>query len=109
MHQYRRLFNSLRLPGKQVDKIKSYFKTVSEGEAPRNIILILRGRIFSVDFFDRGNIVAVPLILKILEKMFSLVGSSSSEISIPFLSSDNRSAWATVNNYLFFLKSMDDN
>lgn len=98
MQQYRRLFNCLRIPGLQVDVIKSYFKTVSEGDAPRNIILILRGRIFSVEFFDRGNIMNATLILKILEEMFLLVGSSSLEISIPILSCDSRSAWAAVSN-----------
>jgi len=97
MYLYRRLYNSIREPGEQMDRISTYFKTESEGEAPRNIIIIGKGRIFSVNFYcNDGTIMAPTQILTLLNEISNTIDQSEIDVPIPVLTCDNRSSWAIV-------------
>lgn len=97
MFLYRRLYNSVREPGEQMDSIKSYFKAATEGNAPRNVIIIGRGRIFSVNFYcNDGTIMTPRQILTILTEICSIIDQSVVDVPIPVLTCDDRSSWATV-------------
>lgn len=97
MFLYRRLYNSIREPGEQMDSIKSYFKAASEGNAPRNIVIIGRGRIFSVNFYcDDGTIMTPRQILAILTEISNIIDQSEIDVPIPVLTCDDRSSWAGV-------------
>lgn len=97
MFLYRRLYNSIREPGEQMDSIKSHFKTASEGNAPRNIVIIGRGRIFSVNFYcNDGTIMTPRQILTILTEISNIIDRSQIDVPIPVLTCDDRSSWAIV-------------
>lgn len=98
MALFRRLYNSLRLPGEQMDSIVCHFKTESEGVAPKNIIILGRGRIFSVNFFrSDGTIMNHRQILDILTEISDIIDrSGADDVPIPVLTCDDRSSWAVV-------------
>ncbi|KAJ6637373.1 Peroxisomal carnitine O-octanoyltransferase [Pseudolycoriella hygida] len=101
MFLYRRLYNSLREPGEIMDSIKTYFKTASEGVAPNNIIIMGKGRIFSVDFYlSDGSIMAPAQILAILVEISDKIDASDMHVPIPVLTCDDRSSWAINRKYL---------
>ncbi len=97
MSLYRRLYNSLRVPGERMDTIASHFKTVSEGVAPKNFLIIGRGRIFSVNFYcNDGTIMRPRQILAILTEISDIIERSDVNVPIPVLTCDDRSSWANV-------------
>ncbi|XP_074605471.1 peroxisomal carnitine O-octanoyltransferase-like isoform X2 [Brevipalpus obovatus] len=56
MDQFKRLFNTCRVPGEDKDELKSIFVTESEGPPPpTNVIVLYRGYIFSMEVIDRSN------------------------------------------------------
>lgn len=85
------------MPGEQMDSIQSHFKPASEGDAPKNIIVIGKGRIFSVNFYcNDGSIMSHSQILAILTEIANIVDRSDVEVPIPVLTCDDRSSWAAV-------------
>lgn len=97
MFLFRRLYNSHRMPGEQMDSIQSYFKTANEGNAPRNIVIIGRGRIFSVNFYcNDGTIMTPAQIFSILTEISNIIEQHEVDVPIPVLTCDNRSSWAIV-------------
>lgn len=52
MDQYRRIFNTTRIPGAGVDELRQHFRPASEGETPNHVIVISRGRIFEMAMTD---------------------------------------------------------
>lgn len=102
MFLFRRLYNSLRVPGEQMDSIISHFKTASEGDAPRNFIIIGKGRIFSVNFYnDDGTIMHQTQILAILTEISGIIQQSDVNVPIPVLTCDDRSSWASVRRFWY--------
>lgn len=80
-----------------MDSIKSHFKTASEGIASRNIVIIGRGRIFSVNFYcNDGSIMTPRQILTILTEIANIIDQSEIDVPIPVLTCDDRSSWAIV-------------
>ena len=54
MDQFKRLFNTCRVPGEEKDTLNCWFVTEDEGPpAPTNIIVLYRGYIFSFEAVDR--------------------------------------------------------
>lgn len=97
MALYRRLYNSVRMPGEQMDSIQSHFKAASEGNAPNNVIVIGKGRIFSVNFYcNDGTIMRHSQILAILTEIANIIERSDVNVPIPVLTCDDRSSWAAV-------------
>ncbi|XP_037027164.1 peroxisomal carnitine O-octanoyltransferase isoform X2 [Bradysia coprophila] len=104
MALYRRLYNSFRMPGDQMDSIQCHFKTASEGDAPKNIIVIGKGRIFSVNFYcNDGSIMSHSQILAILTEIANIIDLSDVDVPIPVLTCDDRSSWASNRKYLMEL------
>lgn len=104
MALYRRLYNSVRMPGEQMDSIQSHFKAASEGNAPNNVIVIGKGRIFSVNFYcNDGTIMRHSQILAILTEIANIIERSDVNVPIPVLTCDDRSSWAANRKYLIEL------
>lgn len=97
MALYRRLYNSFRMPGEQMDSIRSHFKTANEGDAPKNVIVIGKGRIFSVNFYNTdGTIMSHSQILAILTELSDIIDRSDIDVPVPVLTCDDRTSWASV-------------
>ncbi|PAA65298.1 hypothetical protein BOX15_Mlig030901g2, partial [Macrostomum lignano] len=55
MEQFRRYFSSCQLPGRQADTLASHFRPRSEGASPRHFLVLIRGRMFSLDLLDEAE------------------------------------------------------
>lgn len=93
--QYRRVYNTSRIPGEFRDEVKSYFKTAKEGHCPSNVILIGRGRIFYFDIMHNGELLSPPELLHVLtiarDKFENEISDELS--SVPVLTCDERTNW----------------
>lgn len=92
-NQYRRVYNTARIPGEFCDEIKNYFKTVSEGECPSHFVVIGKGRIFYFDVMNNGEILSAPELLHAFTIARDKIENESFEGGIPALTSDERSGW----------------
>lgn len=93
---FRRLYNTVRLPGEDMDEIKTYFKTKTEGNAPSHIIVIGNGRFFVLKgTHNDGSILS----LAEFYRSFQIINSEILENKnqkypyIPLLTQDERPNW----------------
>ncbi|XP_052870202.1 peroxisomal carnitine O-octanoyltransferase [Anopheles cruzii] len=94
---YRRLYNTVRLPGLEMDKVQSYFKTEREGSCPSHIIVLYGGRIFRVPGLDaQGEPLAPQEFLFTLQQIQHKVESDvgAPHTGVPVLTNDDRTTWA---------------
>lgn len=101
---FRRLFNALREPGERIDKIRTYFKTIAEGQTAGHFIVIAKDRIFKVNGLnDDGTIISAVQILPILQQIQSITEPIKVQLPVAILTCDNRTDWATV-KYIFHIQ-----
>ncbi|XP_055618066.1 peroxisomal carnitine O-octanoyltransferase [Toxorhynchites rutilus septentrionalis] len=102
---YKRLFNTARIPGLEMDKIVSYFRTEKEGQCNSDIIVIYQGRIFKMDGLDdRGDVLEPQEFLLCLQQIQHKVESeAASHSGVPLLTNDDRTTWARNRNHLIEL------
>ncbi|CAG0923286.1 unnamed protein product, partial [Notodromas monacha] len=101
MHQFRRFFNTARVPKKGKDEIQCYFATEEEdpnNEVPTNMIVLYRGYLYSVQVadLDAGEIMtphdmeaAMNWIIADARGRLPTIGPS-----VAALTCDERDAWA---------------
>lgn len=97
---FRRFYNGVRLPGEQMDKIETYFKTENEGDTPTHFVVIGKGRIFQFDALNEcdGSILSPQQILIILQNIRATIDEADEKYPVPILTCDNRTNWAKVYN-----------
>lgn len=102
---YKRLFNTVRIPGLEMDKIVSYFRTEKEGQCNSNILVIYQGRIFKMDGIDeRGDVLDPQDFLLCLQQIQHKVESEcASHSGVPLLTNDDRTTWARNRSHLMEL------
>jgi carnitine O-octanoyltransferase len=120
---YRRLCNSVRIPGEGQDALKTYFKTgkkfiqihlkylilfytifvASEGSCHSHTICVSKGRIFYMQTInDDGSLCTPQQILYSLKIISDSLESSEYQMGIPILTCDDRDTWAKVQNNMSF-------
>lgn len=92
-NQYRRVYNTSRNPGEFRDEIKSYFKTVREGECPSHVVVIGKGRIFYFDLLHKNELLLPSEILHALTIIRDKIEHEDFILGIPALTCDERSNW----------------
>lgn len=92
----RKFYNTVRVPGEEVDKIECYFKTEREGPCPDHFILMGRGRIFRVDGVNPdGSILTQQQCLAAFLRVRGLLEAQGEEpYPVPLLTFDDRTSWA---------------
>uniref|UniRef100_A0A1B6D2K7 Choline/carnitine acyltransferase domain-containing protein n=2 Tax=Clastoptera arizonana TaxID=38151 RepID=A0A1B6D2K7_9HEMI len=101
MAQFKRLFNSVRVPGEHKDSIQTYFKTEKEGYCPSNIIVLKNNFIFSINGLHKDGKPLTPTEWKRqLETIQNLTNCRKKESSISYLSCDFRKSWAKNREHL---------
>ncbi|XP_069696475.1 peroxisomal carnitine O-octanoyltransferase [Periplaneta americana] len=100
MYDFRRLFNTVRIPGETQDSLVSYFKTESEGPCPSHVIVLCNGHIFSVDALDTtGSPLSPP---EWEQKLTDIFEKSSREKGpgLPLFTCTDRTTWAKNRKHL---------
>ncbi|XP_065094923.1 peroxisomal carnitine O-octanoyltransferase [Ochlerotatus camptorhynchus] len=102
---YKRLFNTVRAPGLEMDKVISYFKTEKEGHCPSHILVIYKGRIFKIEgLHEDGEILTPQDFLLCLQQIKHKVDSEDvKDTDLPVLTNDDRTSWARNRNHLLEL------
>ncbi|XP_029729005.2 peroxisomal carnitine O-octanoyltransferase [Aedes albopictus] len=108
---YKRLFNTVRAPGLEMDKIVSYFKTEKEGHCPAHILVIYKGRMFKIEgLFEDGEILAPQDFLLCFQQIQHRVDSEdASDAGVPVLTNDDRTTWARNRTHLLELSENNRN
>ncbi|KAM6411835.1 LOW QUALITY PROTEIN: peroxisomal carnitine O-octanoyltransferase [Pluvialis apricaria] len=108
MNQFRMPFCTCKIPGVTRDSIGSYFKTEAEGECPSHLIVLCRGRVFAFDAIHEGNMLIssrdfsgfhTTLQLTYIQKRCH----SEPETGLAALTSNERTKWAELREYLIDL------
>lgn len=109
---FKRLYNTVRLPGEEFDEIKSYFKTARDGKAPSHIIVCGNGRFFVLKgTHDDGSILS----LAELYRSYQIINSDILENRnhkapyIPLLTQDERPQWHKNRTRLMELSANNKN
>ncbi|XP_060551332.1 peroxisomal carnitine O-octanoyltransferase-like isoform X2 [Ruditapes philippinarum] len=104
MNQFRRLFNTCRIPAPQRDHLKTYFQTESEGPMPLHLTVFCRGRIFITKCLDENE---VPLTPPELQQQFQYITDKCANEpegpGLGALTGDNRTTWAQIRSRLVAL------
>lgn len=101
---YKRVPSTARIPGKDIDKMVSYFKTKAEGETPSHFMVIAEGRIFRMEGLNEdGSILTPQQILLVLQQIRYILDNKKDVAPVPVLTSDERNNWAIVSSlkYMF--------
>lgn len=108
---YKRLFNTVRTPGMEMDKIISYFKTEKEGHCPSHVLVIYKGRIFKIDgLHEDGQLLAPQDFLLCFQQITHKVDSENViDTDIPVLTADDRTSWARNRTHLLELSENNKN
>uniref|UniRef100_A0A336MRR1 CSON003723 protein n=1 Tax=Culicoides sonorensis TaxID=179676 RepID=A0A336MRR1_CULSO len=103
---FKRLYNTVRLPGEEFDEIKSYFKTKKEGNAPSHIIVMGNGRFFILKgTHPDGSLLSLAEIYRSFQIINSelLENKNKKYPYIPLLTQDDRTNWYKNRKHLMEL------
>ncbi|KAF2366651.1 Acyltransferase ChoActase/COT/CPT [Trinorchestia longiramus] len=94
MEQFRRLFNTCRVPGQPSDALRSWWKTRREGDCPDHLIVLCNGHIWCFCPYDsRGEVTVAEL-----EAQFTSIRDQSDSMGsgpgVASLTSESRDIWA---------------
>ncbi|RUS79407.1 hypothetical protein EGW08_012820 [Elysia chlorotica] len=104
MYQYKRIFNTVNVPGVHRDKLIHYFKTEREGDCPSHIIVLSKGHIFCLETLDdNGEILSPPELEAQLQKIKDKSIALGPAQGVPFLTSMERTSWAQARSRLVSL------
>ncbi|XP_053683285.1 peroxisomal carnitine O-octanoyltransferase [Sabethes cyaneus] len=103
--QYKRLFNSCRIPGEEMDKIVTHFKTEKEGPCPSHILAIYKGRLFKVQAFhdDGDELSAQDFLLVFQQIQYKVDSEDTNHVPVTLLTHDDRPTWAQNRKHLIEL------
>lgn len=97
MNQFRRLFQTNRLPGLDCDSLITNFKTIAESEVPisTEVIVLWNGRIFTIKVYDEinGHIFSLNQLKEQLLHIVRHAGFKKEGNPISVFSCDNRDSW----------------
>lgn len=107
--QFKRLYNTSRIPGAVKDEINNYFKTKSEGDCPSTVVVIGNGRIFHFDMIQNDDELMSPQeFLHTLSIICSKIDDENINVpTVPILTCDERTGW--YNNRLHLMKISKQN
>ena len=95
MSQFRNLFNTCRVPQKDMDRLDTHFKTQNEGFCPTHIIVICKSRFFKIEALNKENrLLSVAEFYETLQIITRMVKTDG--IGIGALTGDHRDDWAKV-------------
>uniref|UniRef100_A0AAG5CSL1 Choline/carnitine acyltransferase domain-containing protein n=1 Tax=Anopheles atroparvus TaxID=41427 RepID=A0AAG5CSL1_ANOAO len=99
---YRRLYNTVRTPGVEMDKVVSHFRTEREGSCPSHLIVLYGGRIFKVPGLDsKGDPLSPQDFLFSLQQIqVKVEGERVQHAGVPVLTNDDRTTWAKNRQHL---------
>lgn len=102
MHQFRKYYNTVRIPGEVMDKLKCYFHTESEEPtSPTHLIVMHKGHIFSFDAIDEyGDVLLPPEIELQLQRITNWCSENGPGSSVGSLTVDDRTTWAKNREWL---------
>lgn len=103
MNQFRRLYNTCRIPGLKEDKIISYFKTEAEGPIPKHVIVTCRGRLFKLNAINAGaaeDPLAPPELQRQLQAIHRRCNAEARGPGIAALTGAPRSRWYELREQL---------
>ncbi|KAG1714794.1 Peroxisomal carnitine O-octanoyltransferase [Nymphon striatum] len=102
MYQWKRVYNTTRIPGDKMDSLKIHFKTAEEGgDNPRHVLVFMKGHIFSFDAVDEdGRILTVAELESQLKEVKSKCEDLPVGPGISALTSDCRQSWSKNRQYL---------
>ncbi|GFO28282.1 peroxisomal carnitine o-octanoyltransferase [Plakobranchus ocellatus] len=104
MYMFKRIYNTVRLPGVDKDELIHYFKTEEEGDCPTHVIVMSKGHIFCLEMFgEDGELLTPPEIEVQLEKIKDKSIALGPAHGVPFLTSMGRSTWAETRSRLINL------
>ncbi|KAG8443192.1 hypothetical protein GDO86_011848 [Hymenochirus boettgeri] len=103
MSQFRKLFNTCKIPGITRDEIINCFKTESEGSCPTLLTVMARGRIFTFDAVPEGHILTPPEILRQLAYIQTICHTEPPGIGLSALTTEQRTHWAQIREHLINL------
>uniref|UniRef100_A0A182NGC9 60S ribosome subunit biogenesis protein NIP7 homolog n=1 Tax=Anopheles dirus TaxID=7168 RepID=A0A182NGC9_9DIPT len=99
---YRRLYNTVRTPGVEMDKVESYFRTEKDGPCPSHLIVLYDGRIFKVPGLDANGDPLSPqdFLFTLQQIQVRVEGESVAHAGVPVLTNDDRTTWARNRQHL---------
>ncbi|GIY64135.1 hypothetical protein CDAR_29921, partial [Caerostris darwini] len=102
MHQFRRYFNTVRIPGEVIDKIECYFNTeLEEPMSPTHLAVMHCGHIFSFDAIDEyGDILTPPELQLQFQRIQDWCKKNNPGSSVGALTLADRSTWAKNREWL---------
>ncbi|XP_075443546.1 peroxisomal carnitine O-octanoyltransferase isoform X2 [Ascaphus truei] len=103
MSQFQKMFNTCKIPGITSDSIANYFKSEKEGSCPTHLIVMSRGRIFTVEAVHEGQILTPPEILRHLEYIQNRCHNEPNGIGLGALTTEERTRWALTREHLINL------
>uniref|UniRef100_A0A6M2DPT8 Putative carnitine o-acyltransferase cpti n=1 Tax=Xenopsylla cheopis TaxID=163159 RepID=A0A6M2DPT8_XENCH len=106
--QFRRLFNTVRIPGVEFDSLISYFKTEKEGPCPSHIIIMRGGRIFKVNVNINGKPIKASQLEQVIVDIKTMC-KEKSEQEIGYMTCDERTSWAKNRQHLQSLSQKNKN
>lgn len=93
---FRRFLCTSRIPGESMDKVVSYFKSISDAEKPLTHGLVFgKGRIFMFDCLNEdGSYLTPQQILVVLNQIRGTLDIEGKGDCVPVLTNDYRTTWA---------------
>uniref|UniRef100_A0A182P860 Choline/carnitine acyltransferase domain-containing protein n=1 Tax=Anopheles epiroticus TaxID=199890 RepID=A0A182P860_9DIPT len=93
---YRRLYNTARTPGVEMDRVESHFRTEREGPCPSHIIVLYGGRIFKIPGLNQAGDPLSPqdFLFMLQQIQVRVEGESVEHAGVPVLTNDDRTNWA---------------
>ncbi|KAG5675258.1 hypothetical protein PVAND_005173 [Polypedilum vanderplanki] len=107
-NQFKRLYNTSRIPGEIKDEIFNCFKTKTEGECPSTIVVIGKGRIFYFDIIQNNKLLSPAELLHTFSIIYGKIDNESENYSIPLLTCDERTGWFKNRKHLIEISNENE-
>ncbi|GFO28287.1 carnitine o-octanoyltransferase [Plakobranchus ocellatus] len=109
MDVYKRIFNTVKVPGVDKDELVQYFKTEKEGDCPTHVVVMSKGHIFCLEMFgEDGELLTPPEIEVQLEKIKTKSNALGPAQGVAYLTSMDRRAWAEARGRLIKLHPQNE-
>ncbi|PRD25624.1 UNVERIFIED_CONTAM: Peroxisomal carnitine O-octanoyltransferase [Trichonephila clavipes] len=105
MHQFRRYFNTVRVPGETTDKLECFFHTeLEEPMSPTHLVILHGGHIFTFDAVDEyGDILTPPELQLQFQRIEDWCKENAPGASVGALTLADRTTWAKNRKWLLKL------
>lgn len=107
-NQFKRMYNTSRIPGDLRDKITCYFKLKSESSCPSHVVVIGKGRIFYFDVIYDEKLMSPQELHHTLCIIYGKINDETNNMGVPILTSDDRTAWSKNRRYLMELSKENE-